>query len=47
MKEAPRWGITVTNSLNKISSDELVKRVMVRGGGGVIPPAPNPFYSRY
>jgi hypothetical protein len=38
LKETPRRRITVTSSLNKISTDQLENRVVVRGGG-VTPPA--------
>jgi hypothetical protein len=33
MEEAPRRRITVTASLNEITTDQLGNRVVVRGGG--------------
>jgi hypothetical protein len=37
VKETPRRRITVTSSLNEISTDQLGNRVAVRRGG-IIPP---------
>ena len=39
-KETSRRIITVTSSLNEISTDQLVSRVVL-GGGGVTPNAPS------
>jgi hypothetical protein len=41
MKETPRRRIMVTLSLDKISTDQLGNRVVVRGKG--INPPPSPF----
>jgi hypothetical protein len=43
MKETSRRRISVTSSLNKISADQLGKRVVVRGGG-ITPLVLIPFY---
>jgi hypothetical protein len=32
--------------LNEISSDQLGNRIIVRGGAGVTPPVPTPFYKQ-
>jgi hypothetical protein len=47
MKETPKRGMTVTSSLNEMSTDQLGHRIGVGGGGGggVTPPASTPFYS--
>jgi hypothetical protein len=37
--------ITVTSSFNEISTDQLGKRIVLRGKG-FTPSTPNPFYSR-
>jgi hypothetical protein len=44
MKETPRRRITVTSSVDKVSTDQLGNRVVVRGRG-INPPTPTPFYS--
>ncbi len=43
VKETPRRRITVTSSLNKISTDQLGNRAR-KGGGGMTPAALTPFY---
>jgi hypothetical protein len=49
MKETQRRRMTITSSFRAISTDQLASwgyRVVVRGEGGVIPPAPIFFSSR-
>jgi hypothetical protein len=43
MKETSRRRITVTSSLNEITTDQLGNRVVARGGGRCLSARPHPF----
>jgi hypothetical protein len=45
MKEIPRRRITFTSSSNKIFTEQLGKRVVVRGRGVILRTPPPPFYN--
>jgi hypothetical protein len=40
MEEAPTRRVTVTSSLNEISTDHLGDRVVEKGGGDILRPPP-------